>query len=131
MWNKMGILKQALDASWLKNRAISNNIANVNTPKYIRQDVEFESVLRSYMGRADGSSVGMYLTDSKHMDVNGISLKPTITQDTSGEMRIDGNNVDIDKEMAYRTENDTQYSYLSRQISDEFKRVRLAIRDGR
>ena len=39
------VLNKAADASWLRQQTIANNIANVDTPDYKRQDVDFESVL--------------------------------------------------------------------------------------
>ena len=38
----INVLDKAADAAWLRNDAISNNIANVDTPGYKRQDVNFE-----------------------------------------------------------------------------------------
>ena len=38
----INVMGKAADASWLRNDAISNNIANVDTPGYKRQDVNFE-----------------------------------------------------------------------------------------
>lgn len=42
----INVLDRAADAAWQRNEAISNNIANVDTPGYKRQDVAFESVLQ-------------------------------------------------------------------------------------
>jgi flagellar basal-body rod protein FlgB len=47
--SNIGVYKKALDASWLKQTAISNNLANVNTPGYKRQDVKFDSILKNYI----------------------------------------------------------------------------------
>ncbi|MBQ1392047.1 MAG: flagellar basal body rod protein FlgB, partial [Lachnospiraceae bacterium] len=44
-YNYINVLQQATDASWLRNTIISNNIANVDTPNYKRQDVQFETYL--------------------------------------------------------------------------------------
>ena len=41
----INVLDKAADASWLRNDAISNNIANADTPGYKRQDVNFETQL--------------------------------------------------------------------------------------
>ncbi len=46
------ILDKAADASWQRNAAISNNLANVDTPGYKRQDVAFESVLKEALGKS-------------------------------------------------------------------------------
>ena len=43
--SNVDIFEKALDASWLRNEIISGNIANADTPKYKRKDVEFEKIL--------------------------------------------------------------------------------------
>ena len=49
------VLKTAADASWLREEVLTNNIANVDTPNYKRQDVEFTTL--SY--RMDGNNVDL------------------------------------------------------------------------
>ena len=44
-YDYINILDKAADASWLRDSAISNNIANVDTPGYKREYVNFEAVL--------------------------------------------------------------------------------------
>ena len=46
------VLKSAADASWTREQALTNNIANVDTPNYKRQDVEFSSYLKSALEQA-------------------------------------------------------------------------------
>lgn len=41
----VNLLKSAADASWTREEVLTNNIANVDTPNYKRQDVEFSSYL--------------------------------------------------------------------------------------
>ena len=38
----INIMDKAADASWKRESAISNNIANADTPGYKRQDVDFD-----------------------------------------------------------------------------------------
>ena len=51
----INVLDRAADAAWQRNEAISNNIANVDTPGYKRQDVAFESVLQQALAITDMS----------------------------------------------------------------------------
>ena len=41
----INVLDKAADASWTRNEVIANNIANVDTPGYKRQDINFEDEL--------------------------------------------------------------------------------------
>ena len=58
-YNYINVLQQATDASWLRNTILSNNIANVDTPNYKRQDVQFETYLIEQM--AGGDSMDSYV----------------------------------------------------------------------
>ena len=49
----INILDKAADASWLRNEAIANNIANADTPGYKRKDVQFEAYLTSAIAGGD------------------------------------------------------------------------------
>ena len=42
----INVLDRAADASWTRESAIANNVANVDTPGYKRQDVAFEDILK-------------------------------------------------------------------------------------
>ena len=45
VFDYVNVLDKAMDASWLRNDAISNNIANADTPGYKRQHLNFETQL--------------------------------------------------------------------------------------
>src|SRR5687767_11705034 len=94
-------LNAALGASGMRQQAIANNIANVNTPGYQRKDVEFDGALRKAL-EADAEGDSSLLAE----------LKPTVTTDQRATMRQDGNSVDIDQEMADLAENNIRYNAL-------------------
>ena len=50
VFDYVDVLGKAADASWTRNEIISNNMSNVNTPGYKRQDIDFESRLRQALG---------------------------------------------------------------------------------
>lgn len=117
------VLDKAADASWLRNDAISNNIANVDTPGYKRQDVEFESVLKKALG------LSRYVEmDDKVANLKVGDLKPrTYTDYANYSYRIDGNNVDIDNENVMLAENQLQYQGLLASINQEFSNLRTVM----
>ena len=47
VFDYVNVLDKAADAAWLRNEAISNNIANVDTPGYKRKDINFEEPKKS------------------------------------------------------------------------------------
>ncbi len=129
-FGSIDLFKKVLDASWLKNTTISDNIANVNTPGYKRKVVEFDSLLKNYLEQGNNS---MAVTNEKHFRVHNQSnaLEPTVNtvQDTS--FRKDENNVNVDVEMTEFSKNLIKYNAMSQQVTGELKRLRMAIRDGR
>ena len=48
----INVLDKTADASWIRNEVLSNNLANVNTPNYKRQDVAFERELERALGNS-------------------------------------------------------------------------------
>ena len=86
------ILDKAADASWMRENVITNNIANIDTPGYKRQDVDFESVLQKALGKTKYSSL-----DKKVRELNQDLGKLTTTSYTDAanySYRLDRNNVD-------------------------------------
>lgn len=118
------VLDKAADASWLRNEAIANNIANVDTPGYKRQDVSFEAELQRAL------TENRYLSmDEKVKNVDTSRLDPRPYIDNAGySYRLDGNNVDIDQENVYLAENQLRYQGLMTGIQAEFKNLQTVIK---
>lgn len=118
------VLDKAADASWLRNEAISNNISNVDTPGYKRQDVAFESVLKQALGMSRYTTM-----DDKVANLKVDRLRPRIYTDHSGySYRIDGNNVDIDNEEVMLAENQLKYQGLITCINQEFSNLQTVMK---
>ncbi len=120
----INVLDKAADASWKRNEAINNNIANAATPGYKRQDVSFENELRHAILGASGGSM-----DAKISNVNLKTLNPTVYTDSAEVMyRLDGNNVDIDTENVALAENQLKYNGLMNSISQEFQNLQTVMK---
>ncbi len=125
--NKSLMLERALDAAWLRNEVISNNIANVNTPNFKKSSVRFEELL---VGASDTFQISATKKDSRFLPIgkdNKMAISPMVIQENSTSMRRDGNNVDIDVEMAELARNTIKYNALIAQMSKEFGKIKLAI----
>ncbi len=121
----ISVLDKAADAAWLRNDAIANNIANVDTPGYKRQDVAFESELKKAIGRSSSTSN----MDQRVAAIRTAQLKPVAYTDLSGySYRLDGNNVDIDTENVMLAENQIKYQGLMNSISEEFNNLQRVMR---
>ena len=114
------VLDKAADASWMRQEAISNNIANVNTPGYKRQDVAFEDSLQEAISNSRYRS-----TDEKVANLSKADLRIRSYTDSSGfSYRLDGNNVDIDTENAALARNQLKYNALVDSINHEFSMIK-------
>ena len=127
------LLEKALKGSSLRHKVISNNIANINTPGYKRMEVSFESELAAAATNAasDRTSAAMTRTHAKHLLPTSEAIAPSrirTIEDTS--LRTDGNNVDVDAEMAAMTKNQIYYSAITQRISGYYTNIKSAIKGG-
>lgn len=83
--SQFDLLSKLVDVTVLRHKVLSQNVANVNTPGYHKLDVSFDEALGKHM--------------SRHGDQGVASIEPRIVEDVSTPARLDGNNVDIDREM--------------------------------
>ena len=91
-------LERAIQGSSLRHEALARNLANINTPGYRRQDVDFHSALQAAMpaGREALASA---------------EIAPAV--DDAAPMRADGNSVDVDAESANLAQNALEYEALA------------------
>ncbi|MCL2058758.1 MAG: flagellar basal body rod protein FlgB [Oscillospiraceae bacterium] len=127
------IQEKSLDAAWLRNEVLSHNLANVDTPTYKRKDVDFEKYLRGalYYGLDDvivNRRHNFRFTDPPTLD----SIRPKVMEEyNTMAMRIDGNNVDIDEEMAQMAKNTIRYNVITQNLNGSFSKIKHAITEGR
>ena len=120
------ILDKAADASWMRENVITDNIANIDTPGYKRQDVDFESVLQKALGKTKYSSL-----DKKVRELNQDLGKLTTTSYTDAanySYRLDRNNVDENKENAELASQSLRYQLLTTAITNNFSRMQTVLK---
>lgn len=104
-----GYLKVTTD----RQQLVASNMANVDTPGYHTQDINFQVAMQ----RA---------TDEK----NNVSMVP-VSQEVEGlPERPDGNNVNVDRESLLLAQTQLQYQMGVQLIKAEFHRLLTAIKDG-
>ena len=125
------LLQKGLEASWLRNSVIRNNIANAETPGFKSSDVEFEKMFSDAL---DSTGFEGKQTNRKHIDIGNstiTSISPSIVEKNNTSMRLDGNNVDIEAENVKLAQNSIQYNTLLYKLNSELTRLKLAISEGR
>ena len=119
-------LEKGLHFSAAKHKAISNNISNVDTPNFKRQDVKptFREV---YQQQLESNK-----TDTRHIEfsnvTHNIGFKSISTNHTYSH---NGNNVDIDREMSELAQNQIYYYTLIDQLSGKFQSIKNVVKGGR
>ena len=121
------LLEKSLNYSSTKNRVISNNIANVDTPSFKAQDVVFKDVLNNEMKQFNTKR-----THSQHIDFAGSTHQPhQVVTKANSMYNHNGNNVDIDKEMSELAKNQIYYRGLIDRMNGKFANLQTVIRGGR
>lgn len=105
----LSALTSALDGLADRQRAIADNVANIQTPGYRARRVAFEEQLRSAVQAGDGHVVA---TSQR-------SLEPT---------RLDGNNVNLDTETLSNIDTVLRVQLATRAVDGKFSSVRTALR---
>jgi len=125
-------LERGIEGLTIRHNLLADNIANVETPGFKRSDVAFKAQLAEAMGR-DGRRLPLAATHRSHLGrPAGVhDYRPQVFQDSSTTMRADGNNVDIDREMAELARNTLEYQALVDVAARRLALLRTAITEGR
>jgi flagellar basal-body rod protein FlgB len=119
------VLEKGLDGAQLRQKAISQNIANVDTPKYKAKTVSFKDTLTETINQ---NSLRAYRTNSKHVEFGSSNNEPVIQTSKSTMYNHNQNNVDIDGEMAELAKNQIYYNALIERINGRFSSLKEVIR---
>lgn len=117
------VLDKAADAAWIRNEVLANNMANINTPGYKRQDINFEGELERALGHSRYKTMDQKVAEVK----DNRTLIRTYTDYANFSYRMDGNNVDIDTENVMLAKNQMKYNGLMTCLRNEFTNLRTAM----
>jgi len=104
--NQNAVLGAALQGQSARIDAIQNNIANAETPRFTARKVEFEAVL--------SDAVANWKNTGK-LDLS--KARPSTSfQDFGTRIRLDGNNVDIEREMVALFTQSIRYDVMANSV---------------
>jgi flagellar basal-body rod protein FlgB len=109
------LLVRLLGACELRAKVVSANIANSNTPGYVRRVVRFEELLGAEL-RLGGDAA---------------RVAPELSLDLETPARPDGNNVSLELELNAMRENRLLYEAYSSILRSHFTLLETAITEGR
>jgi len=114
----MAGLARALDLREERQRVLTQNIANADTPGYRARELDFRQALEAAFGQGSGAE-------------REEGPQAPVINDPEGILREDGNTVDLDRQMVKLSANAGSYRVLSRILSRKFDMVRMAIEESR
>jgi flagellar basal-body rod protein FlgB len=107
-------LEHYLDLVSFRHELVSSNLANVDTPGYRTQDIDFEEEMRRAEQRLEGDPVAPHVRE-----VKGLIERP------------DGNNVSLDRETLELAQVQLQYRAGVELLRNEIHLVQSAINEGK
>jgi flagellar basal-body rod protein FlgB len=113
MNNIVDFLEAGITAESLRQKAIANNIANLETRGYRRIDVKFEELLAKALnspGAADLSKV-----------------EPQIHQPQQTPVNSNGNDVSLESEVGQMIKNTLRYKAYIRLLNKKYSQMQLAM----
>jgi flagellar basal-body rod protein FlgB len=129
LFSSVDYLGKGIGATWLRNEVISNNIANIDTPGFKASEVEFEDLMAAAVGKGS-KTVALAATDDRHISnkaANAADVEAEVVKDATTSAGLDGNNVDIEHEMAELAKNSIEYYSLVSKVNSEFRKLDAAI----
>ena len=123
-------LERALSTASLKQQVHSSNIANVDTPGYKSKQVSFQTALTDAQNNL---SISSYKTNSKHISFSNENthFNPTIKVNGDTTYKPNGNNVDMDLEMAELAKNQLWYNAVTERVNGKLNSLQTVINGGR
>ena len=129
----MQLLQRSLDLRSARQRVISSNLANEETPGYRASELNFMDQMRSaHKGHVP---VTLAATQSGHFGLRSPQGVQTVTGKLSevpaGDLPLDANSVNLELEMAKLSDNAMQYNAAASITAIRFRQLLSAIRDAR
>ena len=112
MFSQMNVLGNALHGAEQNHRVLSQNIANANTPGYKTQQIAFDQLIEQLDSEA--------AADGTIGDVPIETVKGLVE-------RVDGNNVDMDREVSKLKKNALAFQAYSHLMASKLATMRRAI----
>lgn len=107
------LLSKVMDITTLRHQVLADNLANANTPNFIRSDLNFHEQLSNAIDSGDSSQIQ--------------AVTPVVQKDHISPMSPDGNNVSVQKELGSMMENQLLYNFAVRVIDRKFDGLKKAI----
>lgn len=105
-------IKASLDLRFHRQQLLASNVANIDTPNYQPRDLRFEGALRDALADDSAQPPGFDRTDARHLPGTLASTPPDpqVIERPDVTNTLDGNGVDLDREMGRLTDNSLRFN---------------------
>jgi len=136
LFGNINVLSVAMNGLASRQRVIGENVANGDTPRYKRMEVAYEEQLRAALKGDETDELPMATASQRHFSIGPMAkglddVHATLNQVTDETFRVDGNNVDIDSEMAKLAETNLRYNTMATLARNRFEGLKNLLRDIR
>jgi flagellar basal-body rod protein FlgB len=107
------LLESGLKAETMRQQAMANNVANIQTPGYRRLDVQFEKLLAKALESGD--------------EVDAEEIEPRLYQPKNTAVGTNGNDVNLEDEIGEMVKNSLRYKAFVRLMSKKFSQIDEAV----
>jgi flagellar basal-body rod protein FlgB len=121
----LALMERYLDMSARRQVLISENLAQIDTPGYRAKDIAFEDCMRELVKQAEQAEAG------SPSDAPLLSTMPAAQEIPGLAMRLDQNNVDLDREMTTLAANTARFGVVSQLLVQKLRTLRASIQESR
>ncbi len=126
--------ERAMHRAVARHKLLAHNLANANTPRFVRLDLPEGEVPPSRIAQRalQAGALPLRTSDPRHVAVPPAaqSVQPLPTPQPT-PMRPDGNTIDPEYELAQLATNELRYAMLARIANSQIQGLRTAIREGK
>jgi len=123
--NVFGIHESALKIREARQSILANNLANVDTPNYQAQDLDFATALDA-LSSVDTEALSV--SDRNHIAEDVMSFDSEISFRSPTQASLDGNTVDADREKAEFSKNALSHQATLTFMNHQIRTMLMAIR---
>jgi flagellar basal-body rod protein FlgB len=126
----VNLADQAMGLAVRRQTLIASNLANIDTPGYRTQDLDFEQALKAALGQNEGQSLPMARTNAMHFGGAGGSSPAISHPGKPSSERNDGNDVSLDRESMLLARTQSTYQMAALLAQGEIRKLRGAISES-
>lgn len=138
LFSNIPIISKSLDGLTARQRAITENVANADTPGYKRIQVSYENKLRAAAKgqQQDPDDLPLATSDARHFSLGPSAtsldaVTPDVHKVHDESYRNDKNDVDVEMEMANLAETNIRYNSLATLTRQKFDTLKNVLRELR